>query len=116
MGLWGAVLGLLFGSTGFLLNHRGGPLRISPGEPQVSQIQMRLQKDPALKDNRIEVTVNKGIATLKGMVDTDAEKAEASRLASVSGIVGTSALVSVLVMGAFTLLAWVRLMDCPNAG
>jgi putative membrane protein len=29
----------------------------------------------------------------------------------VSGIVGTSALVSVLVMGAFTLLAWVRLMD-----
>jgi osmotically-inducible protein OsmY len=57
-------------------------------QPQVSQIQMRLQKDPALKDNRIEVTVNKGIATLKGMVDTDAEKAEASRLASVSGIVG----------------------------
>ncbi len=40
IGLWGAVLGLLFGSTGFLLNHRGGPLRISTGEPQVSQIQM----------------------------------------------------------------------------
>jgi hypothetical protein len=40
VGLWGAVLGLLFGSTGFLLNHRAGPLRISPGEPQVSQIQM----------------------------------------------------------------------------
>ena len=54
----------------------------------VSQIQMRLQKDPNLKNNRIEVTVDKGIATLKGMVDTDAEKAEASRLASVSGIVG----------------------------
>jgi len=29
----------------------------------------------------------------------------------VSGILGTSALVSVLVMGAFTLLAWVRLLD-----
>jgi len=40
VGLWGAVMGLLFGSTGFLLNHRGGPLRISTGEPQVSQIQM----------------------------------------------------------------------------
>ena len=27
VGLWGAVLGLLFGTTGFLLNHRGGPLK-----------------------------------------------------------------------------------------
>jgi hypothetical protein len=45
VGLWGAVLGLLFGSTGFLLNHRGGPLRISTGEPQVSQIQMPLPAD-----------------------------------------------------------------------
>ncbi|SAK88866.1 PepSY-associated TM helix family protein [Caballeronia arationis] len=40
VGLWGAVLGLLFGTTGFLLNHRGGPLRISTGEPQVSQMQL----------------------------------------------------------------------------
>ena len=42
VGLWGAVLGLLFGTTGFLLNHRGGPLRISTGEPQVSQMQLPL--------------------------------------------------------------------------
>jgi len=56
--------------------------------PQVSQIQMRLQKDPNLKNNRIEVTVESGIATLKGKVDTQAEKAQATRLASVSGIVG----------------------------
>jgi uncharacterized protein len=40
VGLWGAVLGLLFGTTGFLLNHRGGPLKISTGEPQVSQMQL----------------------------------------------------------------------------
>lgn len=60
----------------------------APVQPQASQIQLRLQNDPALKDNRIEVTVNKGIATLKGMVDTDAEKAEAARLASVNGITG----------------------------
>ena len=40
VGLWGAVLGLLFGTTGFLLNHRAGPLKISSGEPQVSQMQM----------------------------------------------------------------------------
>ena len=61
----------------------GGPIR-----SQVSEIQMRLQKDPNLKNNRIEVTVANGVATLKGTVDSDAEKAEASRLASVSGIVG----------------------------
>ncbi len=61
----------------------GGPVR-----SQVSEIQTRLQKDPNLKNNRIEVTVANGVATLKGTVDSDAEKAEASRLASVSGIVG----------------------------
>jgi len=33
VGLWGAVLGLLFGTTGFLLNHRAAPLKISSGEP-----------------------------------------------------------------------------------
>jgi hypothetical protein len=40
VGLWGAVLGLLFGTTGFFLNHRGGPLRVSTGEPQVSTLQV----------------------------------------------------------------------------
>lgn len=42
IGLWGAVLGLLFGTTGFLLNHRGGPLRVSTGEPVVSTVQVPL--------------------------------------------------------------------------
>jgi hypothetical protein len=42
IGLWGATLGLLFGTTGFLLNHRGGPLRISTGEPVVSTVQVPL--------------------------------------------------------------------------
>lgn len=42
IGLWGAALGLLFGTTGFLLNHRGGPLRVSTGEPQVSVLQVPL--------------------------------------------------------------------------
>jgi uncharacterized protein len=46
IGLWGAALGLLFGTTGFLLNHRGGPLRISTGEPVVSTVQVPLP-DPA---------------------------------------------------------------------
>ncbi|CAB3805262.1 PepSY-associated TM helix domain-containing protein [Paraburkholderia caffeinilytica] len=42
IGLWGAALGLLFGTTGFLLNHRGGPLKVPTGEPQVSVVQVPL--------------------------------------------------------------------------
>ncbi|WP_345815710.1 PepSY-associated TM helix domain-containing protein [Paraburkholderia sp. PREW-6R] len=42
VGLWGAALGLLFGTTGFFLNHRGGPLRVSTGEPQVAMLQVPL--------------------------------------------------------------------------
>jgi hypothetical protein len=42
IGLWGAVLGLLFGTTGFLMNHRGNPLHISTGEPVVSTVQVPL--------------------------------------------------------------------------
>jgi hyperosmotically inducible protein len=61
----------------------GGPVR-----SQVSQIETRLQQNPDLKNNQIEVSVANGVATLKGKVDTQAEKAEATRLASVSGIVG----------------------------
>ncbi|TKC89288.1 peptidase [Trinickia terrae] len=51
VGLWGAALGLLFGTTGFLLNHRAGPLQISPGKPQVEQLQIALpQPAPSSPD------------------------------------------------------------------
>ncbi|MEP9323902.1 PepSY-associated TM helix domain-containing protein [Paraburkholderia phymatum] len=42
IGLWGAALGLLMGTSGFLLNHRGGPMRVSTGEPQVESLQVKL--------------------------------------------------------------------------
>jgi hypothetical protein len=42
IGLWGATLGLLFGTTGFFLNHRAGPLKVSTGEPHVSELQVPL--------------------------------------------------------------------------
>lgn len=42
VGLWGAALGLLFGVTGFVLNHRIGPPKISTGAPQVSTVQAKL--------------------------------------------------------------------------
>ncbi|PXW14968.1 PepSY-associated TM helix domain-containing protein [Paraburkholderia caballeronis] len=46
VGLWGAALGLLFGVTGFVMNHRGEPLRISTGAPQVTTVQLKVP-DPA---------------------------------------------------------------------
>ncbi|WP_321952771.1 PepSY-associated TM helix domain-containing protein [Paraburkholderia bannensis] len=45
VGLWGAVLGLLFGVTGFLLNHRAGPMKISSGTAQVKEMQVALPAD-----------------------------------------------------------------------
>jgi hypothetical protein len=42
IGLWGAALGLLFGTTGFVLNHRAGPMRIATGAPQVTELQAAL--------------------------------------------------------------------------
>lgn len=46
IGLWGAALGLLFGTTGFLMNHRAGPLRISTGAPQVATLLVPLPSPP----------------------------------------------------------------------
>lgn len=40
VGLWGALLGLLFGISGFMLNHRAAPLKIATGEVQVSALQL----------------------------------------------------------------------------
>jgi hypothetical protein len=48
IGLWGAVLGLLFGSTGILLNHRA-VLKIPAAQVQESTIQVPLP-DPAPAD------------------------------------------------------------------
>jgi hypothetical protein len=45
IGLWGAVLGLLFGFTGILMNHRA-VLKISLAQTQESNLQLRLP-DPA---------------------------------------------------------------------
>ena len=45
IGLWGAVLGLLFGVTGFLQNHRA-VMKIKTAEPEVSKIQVALPSPP----------------------------------------------------------------------
>jgi osmotically-inducible protein OsmY len=50
------------------------------------QIQASLQSDRELANNRIDVSVSDGVATLKGSVDSEAERAKAVRLATVAGI------------------------------
>jgi len=50
------------------------------------QIQSNLRRDPDLKNNQVSVSVDNAVATLKGTVDTDAEKSKAERLAFVDGI------------------------------
>jgi hyperosmotically inducible protein len=51
------------------------------------EIQGKLQKDKDLKNNRIAVSVENSVATLKGTVDTSTEKTKAEELAHVDGIV-----------------------------
>ncbi len=46
IGFAGALLGLLFGATGFLLNHRMA-MRIAPGPIEETHAQIRLDSDPA---------------------------------------------------------------------
>ena len=57
-------------------------------QQQVARIQRRLQENPDLRNNQIDVTVDNGVATLTGTVDTQTERSDAARLALVSGIVG----------------------------
>ena len=46
IGLWGAALGLLFGATGFLLNHRKPAMRIPVAEPITLSLQVPVEQVP----------------------------------------------------------------------
>ena len=59
-------------------------------DKQEQQIEARLEKAPDLKNNRIEVDVDDGIAVLEGTVDSAREKKEAQQLAHVDGILGVN--------------------------
>src|SRR6185436_3852868 len=50
------------------------------------QIQANLQTDRDLANNRIDVQVSDGVATLKGTVDSEAERGRAVRLAGIAGV------------------------------
>jgi osmotically-inducible protein OsmY len=57
---------------------------------QEQQIHAQFQKAPDLKNTRIEVNVDDGIAVLQGTVDSEREKKEAQQLAHVDGILGVN--------------------------
>lgn len=59
IGLWGALLGLLFGTTGFFLNHRAEPMRISTGAPQVSQMLMPVPSEAAVSPHALSAYLQK---------------------------------------------------------
>jgi osmotically-inducible protein OsmY len=59
-------------------------------DKQEQQIRTNLDKAPDLKNNRIEVDVDDGIAVLEGTVDSRREKKEATALAHVDGILGVN--------------------------
>lgn len=50
------------------------------------QIASRLQQEPDLRNNRIDVQVENGVATLKGKVDSDVERSRAQDVAWVEGV------------------------------
>jgi hyperosmotically inducible periplasmic protein len=51
-----------------------------------SRVEARLSRDARLKDDSIRVSVDDGVATLRGEVDSIAEKARAEKLARVRGV------------------------------
>jgi hyperosmotically inducible periplasmic protein len=62
------------------------PARDDANAVATKQILSKLRSDRDLSDNRIEVHVDKGVATLKGKVDSELEKSKAVTLASVPGV------------------------------
>ena len=73
-----------------------GPAVASPAVPQAGtatsdkaidkRIEHRLNANASLKRHNIKVAVDGGVATLKGTVATEAEKARAEQLAMVTGV------------------------------
>jgi hypothetical protein len=75
IGLWGAVLGLLFGSTGILLNHRA-VLRIPAAQTQESTVQIPLPSPAPANPQALAAWLK---SSLKLEPDPARVKAEAAR-------------------------------------
>jgi hyperosmotically inducible periplasmic protein len=80
---WIAGLFLLVGSSAALADQVSGKEELKLAH----EIRTKLSKDADLKNNKIDVVVDNGVATLKGTVDTQEERSKAESLARVGGVV-----------------------------
>jgi hyperosmotically inducible protein len=88
--LWVIVAAMLL--TGVAPAWADAPVAQAPGPPVTRneelerKVMANLLTDRELKNNRIDVIVEGTAVTLKGKVDSDSERARATRLAQVDGI------------------------------
>ena len=88
-------LALSFGAAGLLMVGTSSMAvadqsAADANDKQEEDIRACFQQTPDLKNNRIDVKVEDGIAVLEGTVDTAKEKKEAQKLAHVEGILGVN--------------------------
>jgi hyperosmotically inducible periplasmic protein len=91
LGVWGVVVVGLGIAIGVAARADQPAARADePAERELmkteKQIQANLQSDRDLANNRIDVQVSDGVATLKGTVDSEAERSRAVRLAGIAGV------------------------------
>jgi osmotically-inducible protein OsmY len=89
------LVGLLLGVAGLILVGTSRTAIADEGSndanaKEEADIRACFQGTPDLKDDRIKVTVDDGIAVLEGTVDSQKEKKEAQKLAHVDGILGVN--------------------------
>jgi osmotically-inducible protein OsmY len=72
-----AVAALLTGSLAVAQK----PAASSPDDRISDQVRMRLATDPDVKGGALDVTVNDGVVTIKGRVDSEKGKNRATKLA-----------------------------------
>jgi osmotically-inducible protein OsmY len=60
---------------------------VKPADSTLDErIEQRIGKDPSLKKHDVKVSVNSGVVTLTGTVQSQAEKRKAAQLATISGV------------------------------
>ncbi len=74
------VSGTLWMQTATALPQKSTPAA-SPDDRISDQVRMRLATDPDVKGGALDVTVQEGVVTIKGRVDTDKGKSKATKLA-----------------------------------
>src|SRR5262245_63443314 len=88
--LGGFLIAVLAGVVYFRSSNavNGGPP--ASDRALLERIESSFDQDPALRDEDVSVDVDRGVATLTGMVATEAERTHAGELARVAGATSVS--------------------------